>query len=193
GFASIPVCPLHPLCEANDMVPFEHAWYFHAFFVLNRWFHIVGMTLLVGGILFFEFVVPLATEDLQDDQRLAVFGRARWVFRKIIWVSLLCIFFSGLFALWRLWPLYGQLEHGDKGISSLWVGPKPWSIAHSVLGLLGMLMALRLVTGRSPMERPVRWMRMTLIILIIAIFLGAVTRYVHVYLHQVDQSQHDIR
>ncbi len=175
------------------MIPVEHAWYFHAFFVLNRWFHIVGMTLLVGGILFFEFVVPLAVEDLQDDQRLAVFGRARWVFRKIIWVSVLCIFFSGLFAMLRMWPMYGDLEHVEKAFRTSWVGPKPWFIAHTAVGLVGMLMALRLTGGRSPMKQPVQWMRLTLIVLVVSIFLAAVTRYVHLHLHEVDMSQHDIR
>jgi hypothetical protein len=170
----------------------EHAWYFHAFFVLNRWFHIVGMTLLVGGILFFEFVLPLATEDLQDEQRLAVFGRARWVFRKVIWVSVLFIVFSGLFAAWRLWPMYGDLEHLDN-VRSIWVGPKPWFIAHAAMGLVGMFMALRLVFGRSPMERPVQWVRATLIVLIATIMLAAVTRYIHLHLHEVDLFHHDIR
>jgi hypothetical protein len=89
--------------------------------------------------------------------------------------------------------MYGDVDHVYRGLRSLLAGPKPWFIAHAVVGLVGMLMALRLVGGRSPMERPVQWMRMTLIFLIVAIFLAAVTRYIHLHLRELDLFQHYMR
>ena len=41
--------------------------------------------LLVGGFLFYEMVVPMAIADLKEEAQIAVFARARWVFRWIIW------------------------------------------------------------------------------------------------------------
>ena len=59
-------------------------WVINTLSPVNRWVHMVSSTLLVGGVLFFEFVAPLATAGFaQRLERMAVFGRvARWVFRK---------------------------------------------------------------------------------------------------------------
>ena len=70
-------------------------WLVNTLSPLNRWAHIVASTLLAGGILFFEFVVPVATEDLIEEQRLAVFGRARWSFRRIVNLCVLVLVVSG--------------------------------------------------------------------------------------------------
>ena len=59
-------------------------WLRHFLFVSLRWLHIVCTTLVVGGTLFFEFVVPIAVEDLKTEQQLTVTGKARWVFRRVI-------------------------------------------------------------------------------------------------------------
>ena len=75
-------------------------------FTVNRWVHLVAATVLVGGVLFFEFVVPLATADLKEEQQLAVFGRARWVFRNVVWLSVAMLILSGAVSLWRNWLLY---------------------------------------------------------------------------------------
>src|SRR3954466_8346076 len=62
-------------------------WLYNTAFPLNRWLHVVASALLVGGVLFLEFVVPLATADLKEEQQVAVFGRARWAYRKVVWFS----------------------------------------------------------------------------------------------------------
>src|SRR5438874_13326810 len=82
------------------------SWLFNSLFPLNRWLHLVGSTLIVGGVLFFEFVVPLATADLKEEQQHTVFGRARWVFRRVVWVSLITLIVTGLLSLWRMWRYY---------------------------------------------------------------------------------------
>lgn len=161
------------------------SWLINSLLVINRWIHIVGTTLLVGGILFFEFVVPLAVEDLKDEQRLAVFGRARWVFRKVIWISVAGMLTSGLFSALRMWTIYG---HYDRVTASPALGPKPWFIAHVIVAILGMLMALRLTSGRRLLSKPVGWMQATLVMLLISIFLADLSRHVRLQLMELERS-----
>src|ERR1700759_983500 len=68
------------------------------FFILTRYVHIVCTTMLVGGTLFYEMVVPIAIDDLRKEQQLGVFGRARWVFRRIVWWSAGLLLLSGAFS-----------------------------------------------------------------------------------------------
>src|SRR2546430_11754914 len=70
-------------------------WLRHILFVTMLWLHIVCTTLVVGGTLFFEFVMPLAVEDLMTEQQLTVFGKARWVFRRVIWPRAFLLVISG--------------------------------------------------------------------------------------------------
>src|ERR1700761_2694771 len=66
------------------------------FALMARYLHIVCATLLVGGTLFYEMVVPVAIADLRPEMQLAIFGRARWVFRQIVWWSAALIIISGI-------------------------------------------------------------------------------------------------
>lgn len=45
---------------------------------LVRWLHIVCTTLIVGGTLFYELVVPISIEDLKREQQLYAFARRGW-------------------------------------------------------------------------------------------------------------------
>ena len=62
-------------------------WLFNTLMPIVRWLHIVGATLLLGGTLFYEFVLPHAVEDLKPEHQLGVLGRARWTFRSIVLFS----------------------------------------------------------------------------------------------------------
>src|SRR5476649_1907153 len=73
---------------------------------LNRWVHIVCTTALVGGTLFYEFVIPRAIEELKEETQLAVLGRVRWIFRQIVVVSAVLLVTSGAVSTWRIWPAY---------------------------------------------------------------------------------------
>ncbi len=149
-------------------------WAANILFPLYRWAHIVGTTLLVGGILFFEIVVPAATADLKHEQSLAVFGRARWIFGRILWLSVWAILLTGGLSIWRLWPTYNTY---DAVAGSWWAACKPWFFGHMGLGLLGMIMALRLTKGRRLLSHPLPWMQITLIVLLVAIFMACVSRH----------------
>lgn len=166
----------------------SHFWS-NLFFLLSRYLHIVCTTLLVGGTLFYEMVVPIAIDDLKTPQQLSVFGRARWVFRWIVWLSAGVLVFSGVVSIYRHISIYdtdgaaivsqvsGQTEppsaRARLAMRSGW-----WMAAHAGAGLIAVIVALFLTLGRRPPQHPVRWMRMNLVILLVVIFLGSATRHV---------------
>lgn len=137
---------------------------------LNRWLHIVCTTSLVGGTLFYEFVIPRAIEDLKGETQLAVLGRVRWVFRQIVIVSALLLLASGAISTWRIWPTY----------QGAYVAALPWWIAHVVLGLAAMGIAVGLTLGDRVPRHPIGWMRLNFVVLLLVIFLASVARYIRV-------------
>src|SRR3954469_1111860 len=92
-------------------------WLYDILFPVSRWVHIVTTTLIVGGTLFFELVLPIAIEDLKREQQLYVFARARLVFRWVVWISVAGLSISGFVSLYRMWKPY-QLE--EFGYVSRW-------------------------------------------------------------------------
>lgn len=160
-------------------------------FLLARYGHIVAGALLVGGTLFYEMVVPQAIEELKNESQLSVFARARWVFKGIVLGSVVVLLITGVLSVYRNWHAYwGGEERLGQQLSSLQgvqfippVVPVPWwVIGHAVLGLVGMVIAVVLVMGRTPPSRPIRWMRLNLAILLVAIFLASATRHVRLSL-----------
>jgi len=152
-------------------------WLINLLSVSSRWVHIVGATLIVGGVLFFQWVVPLATSDLREEQQLAVFGRCRWLFRRVLWISVIGLLVSGAYSLWRLWPIYVRDESSSP---ILWLTPLPWALSHLALGLVGFALAFRITAGRNLLDRPVVWLRVTLTILLIGVFLASAARHVRI-------------
>lgn len=155
-------------------------------FLLARYLHIVCATTLVGGTLFYEMVVPIAIEDLRKEQQLAIMGRARWVFRWIVWISAVLIIVSGAVSAARHWDIYeadgaAVLRRADSAAEvrpTAALRPGWWFAAHAASGLMAVLVALTLTVGRRPPEHPVLWMRMNLVILLTVIFLATAARNV---------------
>jgi uncharacterized membrane protein len=147
--------------------------FYNIVYPLSRWLHMVGMTLIVGGTLFFELVLPIAIEDLKREQQLYVFARARLVFRWVVWIGVAGLLISGLVSLQRMWKPYQLGEFRDVSI---------WVFAHVGLGAIGMIVGLLLTIGRAPPENPVRWMKLNLMVLLVAIFLGSAMRHVQLSL-----------
>ena len=143
-------------------------WLRDFMFVAMRWLHIVCTTLVVGGTLFFEFVMPIAVEDLKTEQQLTVAGKARWVFKRVIWPCAFLLLASGAVLILRLWDPAENSPHR----AILWTGA-----AHVGLGIAGLGIALMLTVPRSPPNRPVTWMRINLGILLICILAATVARH----------------
>jgi uncharacterized membrane protein len=136
---------------------------------LTRWLHIVCGTLILGGTLFFELVLPIATEDLRNEQRFYAFARARLVFRWVVWISIAGLLISGFLTAFRMWNTYYT--------EATFTFVARWALGHVLVGLVAMIIALLLTLGKRPPEDPIRWMRLNLIILLVVIFLGSATRY----------------
>ena len=153
-------------------------------YLLSRWAHIVGACLLVGGTLFYELIVPVAIDDLRDEQKLAVFARARWAFRWIVWCSMIALLISGVVSTQRNWYAYRGLEHlQTSGLG----GAGTWWIMHTVAGIVGLTVAISLVKGRRPPRYPLVWMRINLMILLVAILMASAAR--HVRLRAMEDSR----
>src|SRR5689334_25338949 len=75
------------------------------FFLLSRYVHIVATTLIVGGTLFFEMVVPLAIGELKTEVQLALFGRMRWLFRWVVYTSAIALIITGSVSIYRNWSV----------------------------------------------------------------------------------------
>jgi hypothetical protein len=155
-------------------IPLLPDWAQHVIFPTNRWIHVTCTTLLVGGTLFYEFVIPKAIEDLKEESQLSVLGRVRWIFRRIVIFSTVALVLSGCVSVWRHWPLYGDSFRVVR----------PWLIAHVALGCVAMGIAIAaLQRTRSP-RHPLVWLRVTFGILLIVIFTAAVARHVRLMVRE---------
>src|SRR3569833_891769 len=73
------------------------------FFLFSRYLHIVATTLIVGGTLFFELVVPLAIGELKNEVQLVLFARMRWIFRSVVYISTVTLLLTGAISMYRNW------------------------------------------------------------------------------------------
>jgi len=159
----------------------------HVADLVSRYLHIACTTVLVGGTLFYEMVVPAAIEELKTEQQLDVFGRARFVFRRLVWISAVLLVLSGIISARKHWREYSRPETSPGAIVNVEDSPdgqsairRPgwWWVAHTSTGALAVLIALYLTTVARPPDHPIGWMRLNLVILLIVIFLGSATRHV---------------
>jgi hypothetical protein len=155
-------------------IPMLPEWAQHVVFPTNRWVHISFTALLVGGTLFYEFVIPKAIEELKEEQQLSVLGRTRWVFRRIVVVSTVALVLSGCVSVYRQLPLYGGEFHVVR----------PWLFAHVVLGIAAMTIGIAALKRTRASRHPLTWLRVNFVILLIAIFTAAVARHVRLMVRE---------
>jgi hypothetical protein len=139
-------------------------------YLFARYLHIVCATVLVGGTLFYEMVVPPAIDDLKQEQQLLIFARARLFFKWLVWVSAAVILVSGIVSSYGHWGDY------SREFASPLARPGWWWAAHGSCGVLALLIAVSLTIGKAPPTQPIRWMRLNLVILLLVMFLATVTR-----------------
>lgn len=165
-------------------------------YLISRYLHIVCTTLLVGGTLFYEMVVPVAIGELKSEQQLLVFGRARWMFRSIVWTSAALLILTGIVSTmdnWKGYTLQMPASVANRATTepttdaTTQMSPSPnspamrpdwWWVAHASTGVLAVFIAVALTVGATPPRQPVRWMRINLVILLVVIFLATATRQV---------------
>lgn len=153
--------------------------------LLARYVHILCATVLVGGTLFYEMIVPPAIDELKVEQQLLIFARARWLFKWVVWGSAALIIFSGFVSTYAHWHEYNHdriyhIEQNNQPALPMELSPmaRPgwWWAAHASCGILAVFIALSLTIGKVPPSQPIRWMRLNLVILMLVMFLATVTR-----------------
>lgn len=175
--------------------------FIHLLDLFSRYLHIACATVLVGGTLFYEMVVPEAVEELKQEQQLDVVGRARWVFKRLVWTAAIILVVSGIISTRKHWSSY---ERGDRaallpaysegaaedevGIPAAARRPGWWWAAHASTGLLSVVIALFLTSTRRPPTHPIGWMRLNLVILLVVMFLASVTRHVRTMNQDAEQG-----
>src|SRR5215218_2400330 len=140
------------------------------FYLVSRYVHIVATALIVGGTLFYEMVVPVAIGELKTEVQLALFGRMRWVFRWVVYSSAIALLVTGASSVYRNFHVldgrYVRVMEQTAGVekiralqdASIMNRPKIWFVAHLAAGAVSLLIALMLVSGGRPPERPIQWM-----------------------------------
>ncbi len=146
----------------------------HILFPLTRWLHLLASTLIVGGTVFFEFVVPRGIEDLKLENQLSIIAYLRVVFRKIVLVSVILLPITGAVTIYQQWPGYVSPE-GHLSPAT------PWAIAHIVLSFIGLALAAGLVIGPQVPLRAREWMKINFIILMSAMFIASACRHVRLF------------
>jgi uncharacterized membrane protein len=155
-------------------------WIQQATLPLDRWLHIVCTTLLVGGTLFYEFVIPKAIEDLKEETQLAVLGRVRWFFRQVVIFSAVVLVLTGSISLYHQWPLYHGIFHDVS-----W-----WLYLHIALGLFALLVGIAAMQRQRSSRSPLTWLRVNFVILLIVIFVAAVSRHVRMMVRDNNERYH---
>jgi hypothetical protein len=165
-------------------------------YILNRYLHIICTTVIVGGTLFFELIVPVATGELKAEQQMLVFGRARWGFKAMVWGCAILLILTGIVSSVRRWDDYsaamGPSPHvaaNDQMKSAISDVRRPgwWWAAHVSTGLVALVIAASLMTVRRPPDYPLYWMRLSLTILLIVIFFGTTARHMRLSLYEYEQ------
>jgi hypothetical protein len=176
----------------------------HILDLLTRYLHIVCTTVLVGGTLFYEMVVPVAIGELKEQHQLGVFGRARWMFKGLVWISAILLIVSGVLSTKKNWRAYAGAEAGNivslsaAGVRTIEEPPEAfrrpgwWWAAHASSGTIAVVIALYLTSVKRPPDHPIGWMRLNLIVLMVVIFLGSATQYVRSVNADVDRGP-DVR
>src|SRR5688500_7398383 len=138
--------------------------FIHLLELFSRYLHIVCTTVLVGGTLFYEMVVPEAVEELKQAQQLDVVGRARWVFKRLVWGAAIILAVSGIVSSRRHWSSYERGDRAallsgspdinnpdgdDDGVPYFARRPGWWWAAHASTGMLAVLIAVFLTSTRQ--------------------------------------------
>jgi uncharacterized membrane protein len=160
--------------------PFIPEWIQEAIFPLNRWLHIVCTALLVGGTLFYEFIIPKAIEDLKEETQLAVLGRVRWFFGQVVIFSALILIVTGSISCYQQWRLYTGIFHEVRA----------WIFMHIALGVFALIVGVVAMARRRAPRTPLTWLRVNCVILLIVIFVAAVSRHMRMMVRNNAEQLH---
>jgi uncharacterized membrane protein len=156
-------------------------WAQQVIFPVNRWLHVVCTTLLVGGTLFYEFVIPKAIEDLKEEAQLAVLGRVRWFFRQVVIFSALILTVTGCLSAYHQWPMF----------NGVFREVRLWLLLHIAVGLLALIVGIAAMARRRASRQPLIWLRVNFVILLVTIFVADVGRHMRMSIRDTNEKLHN--
>jgi uncharacterized membrane protein len=162
----------------HDLLSHIPDWLRQSVFPLNRWLHVVCTSLLVGGALFYEFVIPKAIEDLKEETQLAVLGRVRWFFRQVVIFSTMILILTGTVMGLQQWHLY----------NSIFREARNWLYLHIAVAAVAMIIANLAVSKRRSPRTPLQILRVNFVVLLVVIFIASVSR--QVWMMVIDNVSH---
>jgi hypothetical protein len=162
-------------------------------YVLERFVHVAAMALLLGGTVFYVWVVPWAIAELKEESKLIVFARARITFRWIVFSAALVLLISGaIMTAHSMWiyrgeqiPLLRQMARISNPAAphtasldhpSLLEKPTLWFSLHVGAAVISLLIATALVRGGRPPHSPLSWMRLNFVLLMLAVLFAVLAR-----------------
>lgn len=142
-----------------------------------RWLHLVTACLLVGAAFFIAFLLPPATRELDESSKRLLEPRIRRGFKMLVHTCILLLLISGA---------YNLIVNRDAYHRTL-------PLSHALLGLhvllaLAVFAVLLLVLARRETPRGyLTWVRVTIALLLVAIFVASALKWVRE--HPAERNQ----
>jgi uncharacterized membrane protein len=122
-----------------------------------RWIHIVSAAAMIGGVLFFRFLLPPGLRLIDNpDQREAAFLKSRRLFKITVHSTLTLLIISGIYNTVRNCPVYTRdpaLNHPIWG-------------THLLLALIAFSIALFALAGKKAPAAAGKWLTILFVTLL---------------------------
>ena len=137
--------------------------------ILFRWLHLTTAAIAVGGVFYARIVLPIAERAAAagDAGVAALLVRARRAFKMAVHTCVLFLLVSGTYNYWLNGPAY---KHAGPAAQSL-VG------THLLIGLVVLGLLVWLFVGREPRPSYLRWMAVSLGLMLVTIAVASTTKY----------------
>src|SRR5258708_32707340 len=137
--------------------------------VMFRWLHVIPACLIIGGVFFMRFVVPVGLGVVEDPaQRQVAYLRCRRVFKFVVHPSILLLLVSGIYNLLGNRDAYHRtlpMSHALLGL-------------HVLLALAVFTISLILLAGKEPPPTHRKWMMVNLVLLMFVVASASTLKWV---------------
>jgi uncharacterized membrane protein len=137
--------------------------------ILSRWTHLVTACIAVGGVFFLRIVLPIGLRAVDGPAGHAVMLKCRRVFKMTTHTAILLLLLTGFYNFWQNMDAYklagAPLAHG-------------LFVMHALLGLIVFGLLLWLLAGAEPPAGHMRWLAVTLGLMLIAVAFASVLKTV---------------
>ena len=135
--------------------------------ICSRWLHVATACVAIGGVFFLRVVLPVALRGLDPDPARLAWARAGRTFKFVVHACVLFTLATGTYNAYTNWPTYSNMGKGlGHGLFGL----------HLLLGLVGLGLLLWLFVGKEPRPTQLRWLGVTLGVLLLTTAAAAVLK-----------------